>query len=129
MVNLEVFEVAPGVYEERTTIKEVGNEVTTKDLPSDENSFPFLDYSSVPVVDNSITVPKSPPSVVDEPSFLESLFESYLTDTKLLYHLEELGENFYAVINTFTFGELAIFILLFVFYLTYLLFKVWSVFR
>lgn len=121
MVNLEevteIVEVSPNFYEERTTSKEVGNKVTTENLPSDavssENYFPFPESLSV----------------VDEPSLWESLFESYLTDSKLLYRLEEVGEDFYAVINTFTFGELAIFILLFVFYLTYLIFKFWGVFR
>lgn len=96
-------EVTPFYSGEVTKIVEAGNTLVSSDSVSSE--------------------------IVSEPSLWESLLESYLADSKLLYHLEEVGDNFYALISTFTFGELAIFILLFVFYLTYLIFKFWSVFR
>lgn len=64
-----------------------------------------------------------------ETSYVYSMIESFLNDVKILYKLNEIKNDFYAIVNTFTFGELAIFIMLFVFYLTYLLFKFWSVFR
>lgn len=46
-----------------------------------------------------------------------------------LVTVKEFRGEFVSFIHTFTYGELAIFILLFTWYLTYLLFKVWQVFR
>lgn len=86
------------------------------DLPLDTEQQQFLDLESFEVSSESS-------------SYVYSLLESFLNDSKLLYKLNEIGNDFYAIVNTFTFGELAIFIMLFVFYLTYLLFKFWSVFR
>lgn len=101
--------------------------------------------TEIPNVDGTLTlvpdvleIPRKVPEPVSEPvselsvlddSYLSVLLESFLNDTNLLYYLEEVKGDFYAIVNTFTYGELAIFILLFVFYLTYLLFKFWSVFR
>lgn len=66
---------------------------------------------------------------LDKFDYALSQFESFLTDFKLVVFIEEFQGEFVAFVRTFTYGELAIFILLFTWYLTYLLFKFWSVFK
>lgn len=61
--------------------------------------------------------------------YLFSQIESFFVDFRLLIVLKEFKGDFVAFVHTFTYGELAIFILLFTWYLTYLLFKFWGVFR
>jgi len=68
-------------------------------------------------------------SEVYKTSGLFNKVEAFLDSFDFLVFVEEFRGNAVAFISTFTYGEIAIFVLLLTWYLTYLLFKFWSIFR